>query len=127
MAPGLKAAPEETVEPAEFVARAAGVEASVEAERRARVEAIFGKKRGSVFLFASGERRAVQEMESAEKLWEAMRAGACWTDDGVEGAASRWATEAGAGRTAATITPLATKLYQESGLWRRAGRLGKES
>jgi hypothetical protein len=128
MGPAIKAAPEGVVEPAEFVARAAGIGGSLEAERRRRVEAIFASRRGSVSAFDGGTASAVKDLESAEKLWEVMTAGACWIDDAAAGEASHWAAPSRLARhSAGPVTPLATKLHQESALWANAAGREKEA
>jgi hypothetical protein len=138
VAPALKPPLPSAIEPAEFVARAAGRQDTVEAERRGRVSAIFRAKRGSVFAFESSATAPISEFESADKLWEKMAAGSTWIDEPATALSPRWSALADARTHAAAVTPLATKLYQESTLHRsgagpwpaadsQPGPLGKES
>jgi hypothetical protein len=104
------------------VMKAAGfdVEAPTrDAELRARLAAVHAFKKGQVFSFADASTRPVAEYESADKLWEAFEAGACWT-----GEAPKPAAKAGSILTAraepGVLPPLACKLYQESKLFSRS-------
>jgi hypothetical protein len=115
------------VNPAEFVGKLGGVDAA--GALRERADAIAKSGRGSVFTYADGKSAPVKQMKS-DDFWKALNEGACWMDDRDakaplpalhfrERAASpvAIAEERGA---AALVSPLMSKVYEESRL-----RLGK--
>lgn len=138
VAPAILAPPEEVIEPADFVLRAAGESGSVADLIRQRADAIHEAGRGTVWNYAEGSETAVKEIASADDLWKAFESGARWND--VEAPANarpapyaapdvaaieRRAEPAGFPLalapcgwrgTAGPVSPLFSKLYEESHL-----------
>lgn len=136
MAAGFLAPPEGTIEPADFVLRVAGDGGTLAELLKARVEAIYGGRRGSVTAYADGTTTPLTEMASADDLAKAFEAGARWTDAGtsakVPSLAFATVDAAAIERRAAShrfplalvpfgwrgaagpVSPLFSKLYQES-------------
>ncbi|MGZ5443941.1 MAG: molybdopterin dinucleotide binding domain-containing protein [Thermoanaerobaculia bacterium] len=120
--------------------------ATSEALMRARVARIHAEGKGSVTSPTEESIRTVAELASADELWDALLAGACWRSDAASGPAPEFALLGGIAESrwmAATaipndrlslvfhgprdvtassvVSPVLTKLYQESGLRRPAG------
>jgi anaerobic selenocysteine-containing dehydrogenase len=137
IAGALMAAPEGVADPAAFLASVVPGLLAAQAVLQARAEAIHKTGRGQLFRFASGEVSVVKDV-SAEDFWTALNEGACWVDTETAAvkAASATAPPAtleppkadaaypviavGYGWRAASgeapVSPLLTKIYQESGL-----------
>ncbi|MGA3096827.1 MAG: hypothetical protein ABSF25_10270 [Bryobacteraceae bacterium] len=136
----LVPAPSGMVDPAVFIASAAGIDAS--GALRERADAIHKAGRGTLFTCADVKSRPVKELKP-EDFWKALNEGGCWMDAGwqakppaplVEG--TRWQAKAPASQeaselpllvaltdlpgSAGLVSPLMSKLYQESNL--RLGR-----
>jgi len=115
------------VNPAEFIGKLGGVDAG--SALRERSDAISKSGRGRVFTYADEKTVPLKQLKPGE-FWKALNEGACWLDDRdakapppelhfSERAASpvAMAEERGA---AALVSPLMSKVYEESRL-----RLGK--
>ncbi|RPH34328.1 hypothetical protein EHM92_07860, partial [bacterium] len=120
---------------------------------KAHVETLYTSGRGSVFTPSDSKTIPVKELDSADKLWEALREGGCWVDEETNPATpSRFSFFGNSGITAqrmislaeeqathhpaagtdsplalmpfgwrgttgsGQLSPLMTKVYQESGL-----------
>jgi hypothetical protein len=127
------------VDPAAFVARAAGMDAS--AALRERADAIHKTGRGTLFTYADAKSTPVKEVKP-EDFWKALNQGGCWIDAAgkpsapVIGEDSGWQTKTPAPQESndlplvvalsemrgatGLVSPLMSKLYQESNL--RLGR-----
>lgn len=117
----LVATPRGIVDPARFIARLAGISAA-EALRE-RAEAIHAAGRGVLHLYADARSVPVAELK-AEDFWKALNEGGCWTGDAAGGSppdlrpsapavvAMTWEMRAARG----PMSPLASKLYEESNL-----------
>jgi hypothetical protein len=133
------------VDPAAFVASAAGMDAS--AALRQRADAIHKAGRGTLFTYADAKSTPVKEVKP-EDFWKALNQGGCWMDAGWQAGRplglpapqerdrAGWQAKAPApqeasdlplvvaltGMPGATglVSPLMSKLYQESNL--RLGR-----
>jgi hypothetical protein len=133
----LVPAPAGMVDPAGFIASAAGIDAS--AALRERADAIHKAGRGTLFTYADAKSTPVKEVK-AEDFWKALNEGGCWIDAAGKPSApvveqASWAstpppTESSdlplvvalsdvRGATG-LVSPLMSKLYQESNL--RLGR-----
>lgn len=136
MAVPLLTAPPGVVNPADFVARAVGIDAS--SALRERAEAIRKQGRGVLFTYADGSSKPASQI-APDDFWKALNEGACWMDAGERRAApppieltglearpsenTRLPLVAVLAETAAAtapLSPLMTKLDQESNL--RLGR-----
>ena len=125
-APALLGRRAGTIHPLEFINRIVGGEATPESVIRGRVDALFAARHGEVFAFADGSRKAVSEFKSADDLWKAFSAGACWIDESARPVPVRYRPGAGTPVTTATTftrkpavaPPLFTKLDQESRIGR---------
>jgi anaerobic selenocysteine-containing dehydrogenase len=124
----LVPAPAGMVNPAEFIATAAGLAAGD--PLRERADAIHASGRGTLVTYADGKSAAVKEV-SAEDFFKGLNAGGCWVDAASMDAGKapeaktytgRNADATGAliaaitARFAAPVSPLMSKLYQESNL-----------
>ena len=134
------APPTTVVNPAEFVAKLAGIAA--DGSMRKRADRIQQTGRGQVFTPADGKTSPLKEMNK-DDFWKALNAGACWTDerqplpDGRgsearvcpprsrdrEGAVGPLAIVAGEGGPPPLVSPLSSKLYRESNLRQAPGRI----
>jgi hypothetical protein len=128
LAPALAAARAGVVNPAEFVAKAAGL-AATDALRE-RADAIHAAGRGTLTTYADGNAVPVKDV-SADDFWKALSAGASWTGEAEKpGAAPKPEfanTRTGAGNVVVSeelpfASPLMSKVYQESNL-----RLARDS
>ncbi|HWR51248.1 MAG TPA: molybdopterin dinucleotide binding domain-containing protein [Bryobacteraceae bacterium] len=137
VAPALMAAPEGVADAAAFLGSLAPGLPTAPALLQARAEAIHKSGRGQLFRFASGEASPVKDV-SAEDFWTALSEGACWIDtetatvkvasvaappatlERPKADAAYPVTAVGYGWKAASgegpVSPLLTKIYQESGL-----------
>jgi len=128
----LVAAPAGVVNPAEFVARAAGIDAT--SALRERADAIRQAGRGVLITYADGRTRPVAQI-APDDFWKALNEGGCWLDTATRPSAPphldwagidvqpaesrRWPLVAVLAETAiaaAPASPLMTKLDQESNL-----------
>lgn len=119
----LVAPPAGVVNPAEFVARMAGVEASHALGERA--DAIARNGRGSVFTYGDGNTVPLRNLKSGD-FWKALNDGACWIDDrdsrapapslDVRAAAAPGLILTEERGAAPLVSPLISKLRQESRL-----------
>jgi hypothetical protein len=125
----LVSAPEGIVNPAEFISAALGFAAGE--PLRERADAIHKSGRGTLVTYADAKSTAVKGMP-ADDFWKGLNSGGCWTDNTEEKAGpppdrpntgqEARATEnlplvaALAERFAAPVSPLLSKLYQESNL-----------
>jgi hypothetical protein len=123
----LVAAPAGVVSPAEFVAGAAGIAAAN--ALRERADAIHAGGRGTLETYADGKSAAVKGI-TADDFWKGLNAGGRWKDDAAGDAGK--APETGwtgletrptgglvalvAERFPTPVSPLMSKLYQESNL-----------
>jgi anaerobic selenocysteine-containing dehydrogenase len=85
-------APETSIDPFEFLASAAreaglSCELSLEQALQDHTEAIWRARRGTVFMYESGDTKPVTDFESGDKLWKALNAGAVWTGERAESGA----------------------------------------
>ncbi|MGD0499248.1 MAG: hypothetical protein ABSC23_12520 [Bryobacteraceae bacterium] len=132
----LAAPPAGMIDPAEFIAKAAGIEAGN--PLRERADAIHKAGRGTLVTYADGKSTPVKELKPND-FWKGLNDGACWIDAPV-GQASRPAfqffrapedrptpaTESAALPLVVALTetraamlpasPLTSKLYRESNL-----------
>jgi menaquinone reductase, molybdopterin-binding-like subunit len=141
----LVAAPAGLVNPSEFIAKAAGIDAGN--ALRERSDAIHKSGRGALFTYAGGNSTPVKDVKP-DDFWKALNEGGCWMDNprgaGFQPAAgftpgtprgSTAAAQKGRPTDAglplavilveaptALISPILSKLYQESNL--RAARHG---
>lgn len=137
LSPALVTPPKEAVAPEALVASLAvalGVAnpGTVEDVLRRRVSTIHASRRGSVQVYGEGAAKPVREFRSPEKMWNALLAGASWADDepkdGPVGPLHLLAEEpalpvkaqlvlvVSSPRSLHPVSPLLSKLYQESGL-----------
>ena len=128
------APPAGVLNPAEFVAKLAGITA--ENAVRERADAVHASGRGQVFTPADGNTAALKAM-SADDFWKALNAGACWLDERVplpKQAALKHAppSPSSSGPLAivaaenpgpALASPLTSKLYRESNLRQASDRI----
>lgn len=131
-------APAGVVNPAEFVAKLAGV--SADGAIRERADAIQAAGHGQVYTPADGKTAALKDM-SADDFWKVLNAGACWMDDRIPlpkqgklkhappvGQASACpgplAIVVGENDGPPLSSPLTSKLYRESNLRQAANRIG---
>jgi hypothetical protein len=127
------------VDPAGFIASAAGMNAS--AALRERADAIHKAGRGTLFTYADAKSTPVKELKP-EDFWKALNQGGCWMDaPGKPAAPVKYDEAAWQGKppapqeasdlplvvaltgmpgAAGLVSPLMSKLYQESNL--RLGR-----
>jgi hypothetical protein len=73
----LVAPPAGMVDPSEFIAKAAGIDAGNALQERA--DAIHKSGRGTLFTYADGKSTPVKEVKP-EGFWKALNEGACWID-----------------------------------------------
>jgi len=132
----LVAPPDGMVEPAEFIAalwgrrfRLPGSQAGWKADAalRERAEAIHKSGRGTLFTYANAKSVAIKDVKP-DDFWKALNQGACWIDDEWSRAprpmlptavASPVSTDLTFTETlgsAALVSPLLSKVYQESNL-----------
>ncbi len=132
----LVAAPAGMVNPSEFIAGLAGLPAKD--VLRERADAIHKTGRGTLFTYAGGKSAALRDVK-ADDFWKALNEGGCWLDAVDEsGAGHRFSWPANADdekrssappedlplvaitcetrAAAAPLSPLMSKLYQESNL-----------
>lgn len=123
LATPLVAAPPGVVNPAEFIGKLAGLPAA-EALRE-RAVAIHATRRGTLLTYADRKSVPLTEVK-AEDFWKALNEGGCWMDapgqsqpqpvlagpSGVAVVAPTWEMRAARG----PVSPLLSKLYQESNL-----------
>jgi len=123
----LISAPAGTINPPEFIAKVAGLDASN--ALRERADAIHKAGRGSL----TGESKPLHEM-SADDFWKALNAGARWVGEELKSPAPNAKFQdlrpmEPAGLTAMAVersltgSPLLSKLYQESNLLLGPGRI----
>ena len=128
----LVAPPAGVVSPAGFIAGLANLEAAD--ALRERADAIRKAGRGTLFTYADGKSTPMKEVQAAD-FWKALNEGGCWIDAADEKApAPRLALRAPAGHptetgdlplvavlcemcgSAAPVSPILSKLHQESNL-----------
>ena len=125
----LVEAPASVVNPAEFIGKLGAADAA--GALRERSDAILKAGRGSVFTYADAKTVPLKELKPDE-FWKALNKGACWLDDRDtkappptlrfrEQASSPVAMSEERG-AAALVSPLMSKVYEESRL--RLGRRG---
>jgi hypothetical protein len=131
-------APAGMVDPAAFIANAAGTDAS--AALRERADAIHKAGRGTLFTYADAKSTPVKEVQP-EGFWKALNLGGCWIDAGWQAKPpapreSGWQAKTPVPQESnhlplvvalsempgatGLVSPLMSKLYQESNL--RVGR-----
>ena len=123
------------VNPVEFVAAAAGFAAGD--PLRERADAIHASGRGTLFTYADGRAQAVKDVKP-DDFWKALNEGGEWAGDAAAKAPRPDAAAASGepavpesplplrlvvAETALAASPLASKLYRESGLRLAAGRV----
>ena len=130
------------VDPAEFVAKLAGIAA--DGAMRERADAIQQTGRGQVFTPADGKTAALKDM-TKDDFWKALNAGACWIDEKPQMNADKRGSEknavigvhprlsaaengplaivAGEGAPPPLVSPLSSKLYRESNLRQAPDRI----
>jgi hypothetical protein len=130
-------APAGIVNPAEFVAKFAGITADNAVHERA--DAIHVAGRGQVYTPADAKTAALKDI-SADDFWKALNAGACWMDERVSGPQAgklKHAPPVGHALACpgplavvsaeslgpAAASPLTSKLYRESNLRQAADRI----
>ena len=119
----LVAAPAGVVAPAEFIGKRAGMDTA--GALRERADAILKSGRGSVFRCTDGKTVALKQL-TPDEFWKSLNEGACWIDERDPKAAPpvlhlaehtalpvAVAEERGA---AALVSPLLSKLHEESNL-----------
>ncbi|MDZ4797369.1 MAG: molybdopterin-dependent oxidoreductase [Bryobacteraceae bacterium] len=136
----VKPAVDRTITPADFVARAAGVDKTVAAEMDARIAAIHARRVGEVYKAGDGSRVELASL-SADDFKAALNDGAVWVgplEKKVRTGAVKWPSDAAtfaralvpestgdglmlAVRSGMPPVPLLGKLYQESELYAAAG------
>ena len=128
----LVAAPAGVVNPAEFIAGAAGMAAGD--ALRERADAIHRTGRGTLLTYSDGKKVPIKEMK-ADDFWKALNAGGRWTGEGeASGPAPKvvaeaaqaaaglsaedlpFAIEPAEARVSPLVSPLMSKVYQESNL-----------
>jgi anaerobic selenocysteine-containing dehydrogenase len=133
----LVPAPTGVVNPPEFIAKAAGIDAG--SALRERADAIQKSGRGALFAYAGGNSTPVKEVKP-DDFWKALNEGGCWIDDpGKAGVQPAAAFSAPRGSAAAAqkgrptepdlplnvlfvaaptglISPILSKIYQESNM-----------
>ena len=128
----LAAPPAGMVNPAEFIAKAAGLAAGD--ALRERADAIHKAGRGTLVSYADGKKTAVKEIKPGD-FWSALNAGACWVDEPAgKTQAPKFTLEAPAASAVETAglplvavfaqprlgvapaSPLMSKVHQESNL-----------
>lgn len=125
LAAPLVEAPAGTVDPSRFAADLAGLPPGD--ALRERAGAIHASGRGRLHTYADGKSVPVGGIE-AEAFWQALCAGGCWVDETEAAPAASLGESGGAPVTAPSwetrlergpVSPLWSKLYQESTLRRR--------
>jgi hypothetical protein len=136
----LIAPPTAAVNPSDFIAKLAGLDA--DHAFRERADAIHQKARGQVFTPADSKTTPLEDL-AADDFWKALNAGGCWMDDKADKDAARKLGQAlspaGVSSAAASSGPLAfvvgesagpplssplsSKLYRESNLRQPSDRV----
>lgn len=132
--------PKDVLNPAEFVAKIAGI--NVDGAIRERSDTIHETRRGQIFMPADGKTVALKDMTKGD-FWKALNAGACWTDERQplpngrgseasvrsirtrdrEGAVGSLAIVAGETSPPPLVSPLSSKLYRETNLRQAVDRI----
>src|SRR5581483_3076168 len=119
------------IDPAAFLAKIEPSLGTVEDAVQARIAALHRTRRGSVISYADGSTKRLSEIPTPEDLQKNLLAGAVWIDDpptdpvfprfslSANGQAGHALSPARTGWRAVhglTVSPILSKLYQESGL-----------
>jgi len=138
----LVAPPPGVVRPEEWIANATGL--AMTDTLRERADAIHQTGRGTVFTYADAKSTDVKQL-TRNQFWKALNAGGCWLDDCRAGCQPADRLSIGPGSPAttpqsspratdlplfallanepATVSPILSKLYQESNLRLAPGRI----
>jgi len=131
LAAPLLTPPAGAIPPAAFLQRLEPSIGSLEEEIRARVAAVHQTRRGELISYADGSTKPLEQIATAEELQKSLMSGAVWVDKEMSEAPASGCSFLGNGRLrhldqhagygwhgvkALSVSPILSKLYQESGL-----------
>lgn len=139
LSPPLRNTPPGMMAPADFVLRLAGEPGSYAELLQQRAAAIYQEGRGSLFTYQDARSIPLPDVASAEEFWKALASGGCWRDDPARPSTLRMRRSGARELPAAApcaplmlvaasrldprrVSPLMTKLDQESDLRRGPGQ-----
>jgi hypothetical protein len=129
LAAPLTVPPAGVIDPAGFLTRLEPSLGTVDDAINTRIAALHRSRRGSIIAYHDGARSSVAELKSPEELRKALLAGAVWQDEPLDSqsfprfslipGSKPWLGSARGGWRSIpglSVSPILSKLYQESGL-----------